>query len=163
MLNRREFLHLAGAGTVGLLAGQAGGLWPMPHAAADMGFKPDVELTLKATVSESAIMPGRPTLVWTYQGQLLKGDAWHLGDSGRSYLGPTIRVRRGQKVRIHFDNDLPEESIIHWHGLHVPAEMDGHPRDVIATGQKFVYEFEVRSGRPVYRHGRRRTIPDAAA
>ncbi len=34
-----------------------------------------------------------------------------------SYLEPTIRVRRGQKIRIHFHNDLPQESIIHWHGL----------------------------------------------
>ena len=113
-------------------------------------FKPDVELALKATVSESPILPGRPTPVWTYQGRLVKGDAWHLVDSGSSYLGPTIRVRRGQKVRIQFYNELPEASIIHWHGLHVPAEMDGHPRDVIAPGQKFVYEFEVRNRAGTY-------------
>ena len=145
MLNRREFLHLAGAGTVGLLAGQGGGLWPVAHAAADSGFQPDVELALKATVSESPVLPGRPTPVWTYQGRLIKGDPWHLADRGGSYLGPTIRVRRGQKIRINFYNELPEASIIHWHGLHVPAEMDGHPRDVIAPGRKFVYEFEVRN------------------
>lgn len=150
MLNRREFLHLAGAGTVGLLAGQAVGMWPLAHAAAEAGFQPDVELALKATVAESPIMPGRPTPVWTYEGRLLKGDAWHFADSGSSYLGPTLRVRRGQKIRIHFYNELPEESIIHWHGLHVPAEMDGHPRDVIATGQKFVYEFEVRNRAGTY-------------
>jgi len=150
MLSRREFLYVAGAGTAGLLAGQTGGLWPLAQAAADSDFQPDVELALKAAVSESTILPGRPTAVWTYQGRLLKGDAWHLVDSGRSYLGPTIRVRRGQKVRIHFYNELPEESIIHWHGLHVPAEMDGHPRDVIATGQKFVYEFEVRNRAGTY-------------
>jgi blue copper oxidase len=145
MLNRREFMQLAAAGTVGLLAGQAGGLWPLANAAADAGFQPDVELALKATVSESAVLPGRPTPVWTYQGRLIKGDAWHLVDSGSSYLGPTIRVRHGQKIRLHFYNELPEESIIHWHGLHVPAEMDGHPRDVIAPGLKYVYEFEVRN------------------
>ena len=150
MLNRREFLHLAGAGTVGLLAGQGSGLWPMAHAAADSGFQPDVELALKATVSESPVLPGRPTPVWTYQGRLIKGDPWHLADRGGSYLGPTIRVRRGQKIRINFYNELPEESIIHWHGLHVPAEMDGHPRDVIAPGRKFVYEFEVRNRAGTY-------------
>jgi len=150
MLSRRDFLHLAGAGTVGLLAGQGGGLWPLAQAVADSNFEPDVELALKATVTESPVLPGRPTPVWTFQGRLVKGDAWHLVDSGGSYLGPTIRVRRGQKIRILFYNELPEESIIHWHGLHVPAEMDGHPRDVIAPGRKFVYEFEVRNRAGTY-------------
>jgi hypothetical protein len=35
-----------------------------------------------------------------------------------SYLGPIIRAKRGQKLRIHFNNALPEPTIVHWHGLH---------------------------------------------
>ena len=65
MLNRREFLFVTGAGAAGLLAGQGGRLWPLAHAAADSDFQPDVELALKATVSESPILPGQPTAVWT--------------------------------------------------------------------------------------------------
>jgi blue copper oxidase len=149
MLNRREFMMLTGAGAAGLLFGGEGGLWPST-AAADTGFAPDVELALKAGVSESAILPGRPTRVLRYEGRLIKGDAEHLADSGTGYLGPTIRVRRGQKIRVHFYNELPDESIIHWHGLHVPSEMDGHPRDVIGPGRKFVYEFEVRNRAGTY-------------
>ncbi|MGD9194185.1 MAG: multicopper oxidase domain-containing protein, partial [Desulfobacterales bacterium] len=62
-------------------------------------------------------------------------------------LGPIIRVRKNQKIRIHFKNNLPDRSIIHWHGLHVPAEMDGHPRYVIPTGATYTYEFEEKETR----------------
>jgi FtsP/CotA-like multicopper oxidase with cupredoxin domain len=150
MLNRREFLYLTGAGAAGLLAGHGRGLLPVAHAASLPDFQPDVELALKASVSESPILPGRSTPVWTYQGRLIKGEPGNLVGAETGYLGPTIQVSRGQKVRIHFYNELPEESIIHWHGLHVPAEMDGHPRDVIAPSRKFVYEFEVRNRAGTY-------------
>lgn len=60
-----------------------------------------------------------------------------------TYLGPVIRVKRGQRVRINFTNQLPEATIIHWHGLYVPERMDGHPRDAVAPGQSYVYEFDV--------------------
>lgn len=48
--------------------------------------------------------------------------------------GPTIRHKRGSELDIHFNNDIGQDSIIHWHGLIVPPEMDGHPKDVIACG-----------------------------
>ena len=60
-----------------------------------------------------------------------------------SYLGPVIRLRRGQKVRIRFRNNLGEPSIVHWHGLDVPESADGHPRLAVADGREYVYEFEV--------------------
>src|SRR5690606_12742214 len=41
-----------------------------------------------------------------------------------SYLGPTLRAERGEQVRVEVTNDLPEESSVHWHGMHLPAEMD---------------------------------------
>jgi FtsP/CotA-like multicopper oxidase with cupredoxin domain len=83
-----------------------------------------------------------------------------------SYLGPTIRVRTGQKVRVRFTNELPEPTIVHWHGLHVPAPMDGHPRFMIAPGQSYVYEFEVinRAGTYWYHpHHHNRTGPQVYA
>jgi FtsP/CotA-like multicopper oxidase with cupredoxin domain len=54
-------------------------------------------------------------------------------------------VRRGDKLRVHFRNDLPEPSIVHWHGLTVPELADGHPRLAIPQGRTYVYEFEVRN------------------
>lgn len=68
------------------------------------------------------IFRGQPTCVWRYGGKVVKGD--HLSSG---YL-PALRVRRGQKVRIDLANELPEPTIVHWHGLYVPSAMDGHPR-----------------------------------
>ena len=51
-----------------------------------------------------------------------------------SYLGPTLRVRRGEEVMIDVRNDLDEPTTMHWHGMHVPPEMDGTPHQSIAPG-----------------------------
>ncbi|MEX0646139.1 MAG: multicopper oxidase domain-containing protein [Balneolaceae bacterium] len=58
-----------------------------------------------------------------------------------SIPGPTIRKKRGDSVNIRFENNIGRESIIHWHGLIVPPEMDGHPRDVISSG---TYDYQYR-------------------
>jgi FtsP/CotA-like multicopper oxidase with cupredoxin domain len=150
MINRRDFIRLTGAGAFGLLAGGVGPLLNKARADANDDFQPDVELALRAAPSEQAILPGAPSQVWSFRGELIRGPVEALQPMADSYLGPTIRMRRGQKVRVHFTNDLPQESIIHWHGLHVPAEMDGHPRDVIATGRRYTYEFEVKNRAGTY-------------
>ncbi len=58
--------------------------------------------------------------------------------------GPEIRVNRGDKVRVVFENRTELNHTIHWHGLHVPWRMDGVPyvnQMPVMPGQKFVYEF----------------------
>ena len=92
------------------------------------GFVPDVELVLTAAPDEVAVLPGAPTRVWRFTGRLLKGPADTLQTLPGSYLGPVIRLRRGQRVRVRFANQLAEVSIVHWHGLDVPESADGHPR-----------------------------------
>jgi FtsP/CotA-like multicopper oxidase with cupredoxin domain len=134
-VSRRGFLGLPLAMPFAWFAGRA--LAQSPPA-----FVPDVELELTAQPTKHQIFPGMPTGTWSYRGKLLKGRAGTLEDSG-SYLGPTIRLRRGDKVRVGFHNELPETTIIHWHGLAVPALMDGHPRLVIPNGAHYLYEFEV--------------------
>lgn len=57
-----------------------------------------------------------------------------------SVPGPTIRHSRGSELDIRFKNDIGQESIIHWHGLIVPPEMDGHPKDAISGGA-YDYQF----------------------
>ncbi|OUC14069.1 MAG: bilirubin oxidase [Alkalinema sp. CACIAM 70d] len=106
---------------------------------------PDVEIDLKAVVDRVKILPGQSTPVWTYQARLVKGDAANLQVLPNSYLGPIIRVRQGQRVKIHFENALPgnQPSIIHWHGLIVPEAMDGHPQQAIDPGGHYTYEFDV--------------------
>jgi FtsP/CotA-like multicopper oxidase with cupredoxin domain len=108
-------------------------------------FIPDLEINLKAAPTTVPILPGQPTRVWSYTAELVKGDPSSLQPIPNSYLGPIIRMRKGQRVRINFQNNLPQgqASIVHWHGLILPEEMDGHPRFAIQPGQTYVYEFEV--------------------
>ena len=50
------------------------------------------------------------------------------------YLGPTLRARRGEQVAITVHNDLDETTSMHWHGMRLPAEMDGGPHQPITPG-----------------------------
>ena len=153
MINRRKFLQISGAGAAGLLTGGLASLLSTERAAAkhsSSGFKPDLELELKAVADEIPILPGDPTGVWRFQGRMLNGESSNLVDIERSYLGPIIRARTGQKVRIRFTNQIADPTIVHWHGLHVPADMDGHPRLVIPGGGSYVYEFEIRNRAGTY-------------
>jgi FtsP/CotA-like multicopper oxidase with cupredoxin domain len=81
--------------------------------------------------------------VWRFAARLIKGAADTLRALPGSYLGPVIRLRRGQSVRVRFSNQLAEDSIVHWHGLDVPQEADGHPRLAVSSGAEYVYEFTV--------------------
>lgn len=54
-----------------------------------------------------------------------------------SYLGPTLRAERGEKVRIDVDNSLDEPTTLHWHGMHLPAVMDGGPHQMISPGDRW--------------------------
>ncbi len=104
---------------------------------------PDLEIALKATAGRVALRPGADTAVWKYEAELLKGDPAAITTLPDSYLGPILRVRQGQRIRVHFTNALAEPTIVHWHGLLVPEEMDGHPRDAIAPGETYEYDFSI--------------------
>ncbi|WP_136161320.1 copper resistance system multicopper oxidase [Sphingomonas flavalba] len=69
--------------------------------------------------------------------------------------GPLLRLREGQAVRLHVENALDEDSSIHWHGLLLPAHMDGVPGvsfPGIAPRSTFVYEFPVRQAGTYWYH-----------
>ena len=51
-----------------------------------------------------------------------------------AYLAPTLRVNKGENVLINVSNNLSEDTTMHWHGLHAPAEMDGGPHQPIVSG-----------------------------
>lgn len=50
-------------------------------------------------------------------------------------LGPTLIFRKGSTVQMHVTNNLQDTTTVHWHGMHLPAVMDGGPHQVIAPGQ----------------------------
>ncbi len=39
--------------------------------------------------------------------------------------GPLLRMKEGQRVTIQVDNTTSEPEIVHWHGLHIPSDVDG--------------------------------------
>ncbi|MCU0501177.1 MAG: multicopper oxidase domain-containing protein [Anaerolineae bacterium] len=115
-----------------------------PKAAAVTAAVPaDFEIGLTAGQMQMQLFKGQPTQVWSYQGKVLVGDPQSLQALPNSYLGPIIRTRKGQQLRVRFTNNMPDESIIHWHGLRVPDDMDGHPRYAIGPGETYDYEFPV--------------------
>lgn len=56
-----------------------------------------------------------------------------LGYNG-SYLGPTLRVHRGDDVEVAVTNALTQETTVHWHGLLIPGDRDGGPHQHVAPG-----------------------------
>ncbi len=90
-----------------------------------------VEVDLVAKEADVPLIPGGPpTHAWTFNGTV---------------PGPTLRARRGDRMVIHFKNELTEETTVHWHGLRIPAAMDGVPMNQapVPPGGTFEYDFVV--------------------
>ncbi|MEU6992937.1 multicopper oxidase domain-containing protein [Streptomyces sp. NPDC046465] len=75
---------------------------------------------LRAAPGEHRLRPGRTTATWGING---------------SYLGPTLRATRGDTVRVDVQNGLREPTSLHWHGMHLPARMDGGPHQPVEPNQ----------------------------
>jgi len=56
------------------------------------------------------------------------------GINGHQFWGPTIFVNKGDTIRMTVINNLNDSTTLHWHGLHLPAVMDGGPHQVIPPG-----------------------------
>jgi FtsP/CotA-like multicopper oxidase with cupredoxin domain len=70
-------------------------------------------------------------------------EAWAYNDQ---VPGPQIRVREGDRVRVILHNELPESTVIHFHGLELPNDQDGVPfitQPPVKPGERFTYEFTV--------------------
>ncbi len=59
------------------------------------------------------------------------------------YLGPTLVVRSGSDVTLNVTNGIGVTSTTHWHGMHVPAVMDGGPHQRIEPGETWTASFPV--------------------
>lgn len=70
--------------------------------------------------------------------------------------GPLLRFREGDTVTLRVKNSLNEMTSVHWHGIILPAEMDGVPGisfEGIAPGATFTYQFEVKQSGTYWYHG----------
>ncbi|MCH7229612.1 multicopper oxidase domain-containing protein [Glycomyces sp. L485] len=59
------------------------------------------------------------------------------------FLGPTIRAGRGEEVAFSVHNGLDEATSIHWHGMHLPAVMDGGPHQWIGPGGEWLPQWTI--------------------
>lgn len=98
-----------------------------------------VDVELDARVSRVEVAPGREIEAWTYAGQS---------------PGPLLRAKVGDTLRVHFTNNLPEPTTIHWHGLEVPADQDGAGEhgSTVAPGETFHYQFTLRHAGTYWYH-----------
>ncbi len=68
---------------------------------------------------------------------------------------PLLRWKEGERVRLRVTNRLAVETSLHWHGIVLPAEMDGVPGlsfPGIAPGETFEYSFQVRQSGTYWYH-----------
>ena len=105
------------------------------YASALASAEPDagrtvVRVDLDVREIDWEFVPGLRTRAWAFGGQV---------------PGPTIEAQVGDVLEIHVINHLPEPTVVHWHGLRIPAAMDGTERvqHPIAPGESFTYRFRV--------------------
>ena len=138
--SRRTFVK--GLAVGGAAAGL--GLW-RPSLSASSGRAPtptdlagtDFDLTIGETPMD---FTGSPRVAVTVNG---------------SVPAPTLRWREGDTVTVRVANRLRDETSVHWHGILLPANMDGVPGlsfDGIRPGETFVYRFRVRQGGTYWYH-----------
>lgn len=70
--------------------------------------------------------------------------------TGHAFWGPTLIFRKGDTVRMNVINYLGEETTVHWHGMHLPAIMDGGPHQVIKNGETWKPYWEVKNHAATY-------------
>ena len=76
-----------------------------------------------------------------------------------SIPGPVLRWQEGDRVTLRVRNHLAHDTSIHWHGMILPAGMDGIPGisfDGIRPGETFTYQFDVRQNGTFWYHSHSR-------
>ncbi|MEX2531036.1 MAG: multicopper oxidase family protein [Gemmatimonadota bacterium] len=142
--DRRAFLTAVAASGSALLGG--GAVLPSLLAACDAttGPTPLPDPGRSPLRLAPQIAPHDLTLVaregMANVGGNITASAWLLNDVLPS---PLLRVRRGDPFHVVMQNQLPQDLILHWHGLAPPEEMDGHPRFAVGPGSSYEYAFTV--------------------
>lgn len=157
-MERKDFLRFSGMGAAyALLAGSAPFLLPSCRKDSmmmDMGGGPisvtegafDVPLPIPSVINGQGSLAAQNTTHSIFKGKTSKALGYHAG----SIPGPTIKLNSGSPVNIHLQNNLSEPTNIHWHGLIIPANMDGHPEDIAQPGSSFNYTFSVNQRAGMY-------------
>ena len=137
-INRRQFIKTIGAASLllpfssTLLAKRAtskGGAFIVPPLAQAQRKGSQLTFNLHINASHKQFFKGvnTPTL-----------------GINQSYLGPVLRAKRGDNVVINVKNNLNEATTLHWHGMTLPANMDGGPHQTIQPGKTWQSRFQIR-------------------
>lgn len=125
------------AGLVLLVGGLLVGAWMLLGPTDTVGKVDfDTELAIPPLAESSTDEQGRRVFDLTAQEgslDLSEGRVATWGFNG-DYLGPTLRAQRGEEVLVRYRNELTEASTVHWHGMHLPAAMDGGPHQMVEPG-----------------------------
>ncbi|MCB4379774.1 multicopper oxidase domain-containing protein [Synechococcus sp. MU1644] len=122
-MDRRTFLKSTGAGM--LLAG--GGLAWAQSAPRPLPIIPLTDLT--------AGIEDRISLVLNRASHDFgNGSTSQTFGINHTYLGPVLKAKQGQTLPFDVANNIGDTSTIHWHGLHIPGEVDGGPHQEIEHG-----------------------------
>ena len=66
------------------------------------------------------------------------------------FWGPTLILNQSDTVEMKVKNDLSEPTTVHWHGLHLPAAVDGGPHQLIKAGATWTPSFTVKNNAGTY-------------
>jgi len=139
-LSRRVFVQgLAASGAAASLGVLRGAAWAAPAERTDPAVLAGSEFDLR--IAETRVnLTGTPRTAVTING---------------SVPGPTLRWKEGDTVTLRVTNTLEEDTSIHWHGILLPANMDGVPGlsfHGIRPGETFTYRFRVRQNGTYWYH-----------
>ena len=67
------------------------------------------------------------------------------GGINGKFWGPTLLMNKGDVVHMTVNNHLNDSTTLHWHGMHLPAVMDGGPHQIIPPGTTWQPYWEVKN------------------
>ena len=151
-MKRREFIKSTSLSTISALVGSSL-LLKACHTEEDMIGEPnwivegsfDRPLLIPPTVSSNVQLTSQ-----SISGEMLSGKMTSILSYRDGLLGPVIKVTSGETVNVQLLNNLSEETNIHWHGLILPENMDGHPKDVFTSGESFNYVLPIQQRAGTY-------------
>jgi FtsP/CotA-like multicopper oxidase with cupredoxin domain len=137
--SRRKFIEGLGIGAAAGLTTRYswGAAAPLANEPTQILRGTDFDLTIGERVAD---LTGKPRIATVVNGSL---------------PAPTLRWREGDTVTIRVRNELAEDTSIHWHGLVLPANMDGVPGlsfHGVRSGETFTYRFPVRQSGTYWYH-----------
>ncbi len=144
-MKRRYFIKLSAKSTITAWAGSSV-LLHACHTEEDMIGKPN--WIVEGSFDTPLIIPQKVSGITSLVAQMssakiLNGNGSATMAYGNGTLGPTIEAQRGETLNIHLQNNLVDHTNIHWHGLVLPADMDGHPEDLTIPGGSFEYQLPI--------------------